>query len=144
MATIAPETVNTAEPLAASGAAFKDQVERSMSAMRDLSSLSTKNFEAVVASMTAAAKGAESIGARAVAYSKKTVEDQVAAAKTLSSAKSVQEVIELQTAFARSAFEGYIAEVTKMGEAFTASVKESVKPISARVTAVVERAQAAR
>ncbi len=144
MTTAAPETVNSAEAFAAGGAAFKEQIEKSMTAARDLGAMSTKNFEAVFASVTAAAKGAEVIGSRTLAYSKKAMEDQVAAAKTLSAAKSVQEALELQSAYAKSAFEGYVAEMTKLGEAFTASVKDSIQPLSERVTATVERLQVSR
>ena len=124
--------------------AFKDTFEKSMSAFTELNADSKKNFEAVVASVTAATKGAESLGAHAVAFSKKAVEDQVAAAKTLAGAKSVQEVIELQTGFAKSAFETYVAEMNKMAEIVAASMKESSSPLNARVTALVERVQAAR
>ncbi len=144
MANAAPETVNTAEAFAAGGAAFKDQVDKSMSAMRDISVLSTKNFEAAVASVSAAAKGAEMLGTRTFAYSKKAVEDQVAAARTITGAKSVQEALELQTAYAKSAFEGYVSEMTKIGEAFTVAMRESLQPLTERVTAVVERVHAAR
>ena len=133
---------NTAETLAANGAtAFKDTVEKSMTAINEMNVHSKKNLEAVVASVTAATKGAEALGARAIAYSKKTVEDQVAAAKTLSTAKSVQEVVELQTAFAKTAFEAYVAEVNKMTEAVSASMKDAMSPINERVTAMVERVQ---
>ncbi len=122
-------------------AAFKDSVEKSLQAITELNDHSKKNLEAVVASVTAATKGAESLGARAIAYSKKSVEDQVAAAKTLSQAKSVQEVVELQTAYAKSIYESYVAEVGKMAEAVSASMKEALAPINERVTAVVERVQ---
>src|SRR5437016_6158689 len=82
--------------------AFKDTIEKSLAALGDVNTNSKKNLEAAVASATAAAKGAEALGAQAVAYSKKALEDQVAAAKTLSGAKSIQELVELQTAFAKS------------------------------------------
>ena len=135
----------TAEQIAASGAvAFKESVEKSMVAVSEMNAHSKKNLEAVVASVTAATKGAETLGARAIAYSRKSMEDHVAAAKSLAGAKSLQEVVELQTAFAKSAFEGYVAEVNKMGETVAASVKESMSPINERVTALVERVQAAR
>ncbi|MGH7024466.1 MAG: phasin family protein [Caulobacteraceae bacterium] len=124
--------------------AFKDSFEKSFGAFAELNAHSKKNFEAAVASMTAATKGAETLGAHAVAFSRKAVEDQVAAAKTLAGAKSVQEVIELQTSFAKSAFETYVAEMNKMAETVAASMKESAAPISERVTAFVERAQASR
>jgi phasin family protein len=124
--------------------AFKDSFEKSFTTVAEINAQSKKNFEAMVASMTAATKGAETLGAHAVAFSKKAVESQVAAAKTLAGAKSVQEVIELQTTFAKTAFETYIAEVNKMAETVAASVKETASPINARVSALVETIQAAR
>ena len=127
-----------------SNKAFKDSFDKSMSTLTELNAHSKKNFEAAVASVTAATKGVEALGAHAAAYSKKSVEDQVAAAKTIAGAKSVQEVVELQTAFAKSAFEAYVAEMNKMAETVAASMKESVSPINERVTAFVERIQAAR
>ena len=123
--------------------AFKDSIEKSLSALGEVNANSKKNLEAVVASATAAAKGAEALGAQAMAYSKKAMEDQVAAAKSLTGAKSVQEVVELQTAYAKSALEAYIAEVTKASETVSASVKECFQPINERVTALVEKIQAA-
>jgi len=146
MPTAAAATVkSTVEHLTTAGnTAFKESVEKSMSAIAEMNTHSKKNLEAVVASVTAATKGVETLGAHAVAFSKKAVEDQVAAAKTLASAKSVQEVVELQTAFAKTAFENYIAEMNKMAEMVASSVKESVSPLNERVTALVERIQAPR
>jgi phasin family protein len=128
----------------ASNVAFKDAVEKTLSALNEANAYSKQNLEAVVASVTAATKGAEAIGAQAMAFSKKSVEDQVAAAKSLSGAKSIQEVVELQTAFAKSALEAYMAAVGKMSETVSASMKDSAKPLNERVTATVERLQAVR
>lgn len=128
----------------ASNVAFKDAVEKTLSAVNEANAYSKQNLEAVVASVTAAAKGAEALGAQAFAFSKKSAEDQVAAAKSLASAKSIQEVVELQTAFAKSYLETYMAEMGKMSETVSASVKDSVKPLNERVTAMVERLQAVR
>jgi phasin family protein len=120
----AAETVkNTVEQFtAASNVAFKDGVEKTL----------------------AATKGAEALGAQAMSFSKTAFENQVTAAKTLAGAKSVQEVVELQTTFAKSALEAYMAQVGVMSETVSASVKDSMKPLNERVTAMVERLQAAR
>ncbi|HVK41844.1 MAG TPA: TIGR01841 family phasin [Phenylobacterium sp.] len=143
---MAAETVkNTVEQFTTAGnVAFKDAVEKSLASLNEVNAHSKKNLEAVIASVTASTKGAEALGAQAMAYSKKAVEDQVAAAKSLSGAKSFQEVVELQTTFAKSALEAYMAEFSKMSEIMSASVKDSVKPLNERVTAAVERLQAAR
>ena len=143
---MAAETVkNTVEQFTTAGnVAFKDAVEKSLASLNEVNAHSKKNLEAVIASVTASTKGAEALGAQAMAYSKKAVESQVAAAKSLSGAKSIQEVVELQTTCAKSALEAYMAEFSKMSEIVSASVKDSVKPLNERVTAAVERLQAAR
>jgi phasin family protein len=124
--------------------AFKESIEKSVAVLADMNVHSKKNLEAVVASVTAASKGVETLGAQAVAFSKKAMEDQIAAAKTLAAAKSVQEVVELQTAFAKTAMENYIAELNRMAETVSVSVKDSVTPLNERVTALVEQVQTAR
>lgn len=128
---------------AAGNQAFKDNVEKSLTALNELNAHSKKNLEALVASVTAATKGAEALSAQTVAFSKQALEDQVAAARQLAGAKTVQEAFELQTAWAKSAFDGYLAQFGKVTEVVTESVKETVKPINARVAAAVERTQTA-
>jgi phasin family protein len=129
---------------AASNTAFKDGVEKTLSALNEANAHSKKNLEAVVASVTASTKGAEALGAQAMAYSKSAFDAQVSAAKSLAGAKSVQEVIELQTAFAKGALETYMAQVAKMSETVSSSVKDSMAPLNERVTALVEKLQAVR
>ncbi|MBN8553588.1 MAG: TIGR01841 family phasin [Caulobacterales bacterium] len=124
--------------------AFKEGVDKSLNALTEANTLGKKNIEAAVESVTAATRGAEALSAQALAYSKKSWEDGVNAAQALASAKSVQEVIELQTAYAKTAMEAYLAEVTKATDTLSASVKDSFKPINERTTAIVERIQSAR
>ena len=143
---MAAETVkNTVDQFATAGnVAFKDAVEKSLAQLNEFNTHSKKNLEAVIASVTASTKGVEALSAEAMAYSKKAVEDQVAIAKSLSGAKSIQEAVELQTTYAKTALDAYIAGVSKMSDIVTASVKDSMKPLNERVTAAVERLQAAR
>ena len=46
--------------------------------------------------------------------------------------------------WAKSATEAYLSNMTTLTETLTASVKDSFKPINERVTATVEKFQAAR
>jgi phasin family protein len=142
----AAETLKTkAEQYTAAGnQVFKDAVEKSLTALNEVNAQSKQNLEAVVASVTAATKGAEALGAHAIAYSKKTLQDQVDAARSLTAARSVQEAVELQSAWAKTALEAYLAEVTKASEIVSAALKETITPLNARVTAAVEKFQAAR
>jgi phasin family protein len=145
MATAAETAKATADRFAQTGnQAFKEGVEKSLAAFADLNSHSKRNLEAVVASVTAATKGAETLGAQVTAYSKKAAEDHIAATKTLTSAKSLQEAVEFQTSYAKSFLDAYLAEMNKWSDTVSGSVKESLRPINERVSAVVEQFQTAR
>ena len=111
---------------------------------QDLNEQMMRELTALHTSMTAATKGAESVGSQAMNYAKRSAEDGVAAAKALATAKSMQEVVELQTAYARTALETYLAEMNRMSETVATSVKDSLAPLNERVTAVMEKAQSVR
>lgn len=136
---------DTVDQAAAAGnQAFKDGVDKSLTALNDMNAQSKRNLEALVASVTAATRGAEALGAQAVSYAKKSLEGQVEQARALSSARSMQEILELQTAYAKSAMEGYMAELNRASETLSATVKDSFRPLNERATAVVESLQSAR
>ncbi|QTC93114.1 phasin family protein [Brevundimonas goettingensis] len=142
--TAANTKAQTEKVQAAGAQAFKDGLEKTTASLSELGAQSKLNLDAVVASTTAAQKGAEALSAQALSYGKSSWETGVAAAQSMSKARSVQELIELQTSFTKSAMEVYMAEMTKMTETLTSSVKDSFKPINERVTASVEKFQAAR
>ncbi len=124
--------------------AFKDGVEKSMTAMNELNAQSKRNLEAVVESVTAATKGVETLSSHAMAYTKKAMETQAEQAKAMSGVRSVQELVELQTTFAKSAMETYIAEMNKAAEVLSSVVKESFRPLNERASAMAEKMQSAR
>ena len=78
------------------------------------------------------------------AYSKKAAEDHMTATKTLTGAKSLQEAVELQTTYAKSFLDSYLAELNRWSDTVSGSVRESMRPINERVSAVVEQFQTAR
>ena len=143
---IGSETIKTTvEKMAQAGnQAFKDSVEKSLGALNEVNALSKGNIEAVVESLTAATKGAETVGAQAMAFSKKNWDEAVTAAKTLSGAKSVQEVVELQSKYAKASMEAYVSELNLLTETLSSSFKDTFKPINARMTAAVEKFQSYR
>ncbi|QBX38347.1 phasin family protein [Brevundimonas sp. S30B] len=141
----ASKTKAQAEQFQAAGAqAFREGVDKSVAGFSELNAQSKRNLEAMVESASAAQKGAEALSQQALAFSKKSWEDNMAAAQSMATARSIQELVELQTSWAKSASEAYLSEMTRMTETLTASVKDSFKPINERVTASVETLQAAR
>jgi phasin family protein len=136
--------INADRFTAAGNQAFREGVERSLAGLNEVNAHSKKNLEAVVESVTAATRGAEALGAQALSWSKKSWDESVNAAQALTTAKSVQEVVELQTQFARSAMETYMAELNRWTETVSATVKDTMKPVNERMTVAVERFQSTR
>ena len=129
---------------AAGNQAFKETVERSLETLNQLNDVSKRNLEAVVASVSAATRGAETLGAQAMSYGKSSMEQSADAARALSAAKSVQEAVELQTNYARTALETYLSEMNRMSETVAAAVKDSLAPLNERATAAMETLQSNR
>ncbi len=145
MANTAETVKATTDRMVESGnKAFKETLDKSLSSLSDMNTHSKHNLEAMVAAATAASKGAESLGAQALAFSKKAMEDQSAAVRSLTSAKSLQEAVELQTAFAKSSMEAYLGEMNRWSETVSHSVRESLRPINERVSAMVDQFQSTR
>ncbi len=134
----------TEQYTAAGTVAFKDGVEKSLASLNEINAQSKRNLEAVVASATAAAKGAEVLGTQTMAFSKSAVERHVEATKALTGARSFQEAVELQTAYAKSAMETYMAEMTRATETVSAVLKDTLRPLNERATAAMETVQVAR
>jgi len=99
---------------------------------------------AYVKSANAAGKGAESFHNELHAFSKQSIEDSVAATKAVLGSKSVHEAFELQTDFAKSAFEAYVGEVTKLSELMVATTRQTMEPLHSRFQAWVEIVQTVR
>ena len=135
---------NVDKASAASNQAFKDAADRSLSALNELNGQGKHNLEAMIASVTAATRGAEALGAQVMSYAKSSVETQVDAARQMSGARSMQEIVEMQTAFAKTAMEGYLAEMNRASEIVSNAVKDSMKPLNERAAAMAEAVQAQR
>ena len=116
-----------------------EQFEKLSKGFEGITAFGQENMDAMVKSSEIAAKAAEGIGSEVSAYSKKAFEDAVAAAQEVASAKTMTELFEKQTAFAQSAFEGFVHQSTKMNEIMVAATKDVTAPFGARVTAATER-----
>ncbi len=95
-------------------------------------------------SATVAGKGIETINSEIYSYSKQSIEELDRRQQGVLGSKSVHEAFELQTDFAKSAFEAYVGELTKFSELFTATTKDTFAPLQGRVQAWVEVVQSAR
>jgi phasin family protein len=117
---------------------MEEGVERMSKGFEDVTQFGQENVEAMVASGKVMAKVAEEMNAEVIAFSKKSYEDSMAAAKEIASARTVSEYFEKQTAFAKTSFETFVAEATKLNEMYSQAAKEVFAPLNARFTAAAE------
>ncbi|MCG5239990.1 phasin family protein [Azospirillum doebereinerae] len=122
--------------------AAKEQFEKAttqlLKSYEDLQAAGKANVEALVESSSIAAKGAEDLSREVVAYSQSALDKTITTGKALLTAKSLQEVVELQNSFLKSSFDSLIAETTRIHELSVKVTNEALAPLNARVTATVE------
>jgi hypothetical protein len=86
-------------------------METSMKMFGDM----TKNFQAIAAEMTD--------------FSKKSFEDGSQTMEKLMASKSIEQTVEIQTTFAKRAYDNYMAQMTRVGGMYQELAKEAVKPM---------------
>src|SRR4051812_12352913 len=94
----------------------------------DVQKFGKDNVEATMRSFGVASKGLQAIAAEVTNYSKKSFEDGTAAVERLMGAKSLEKAIEVQSDYAKSAYEGFVAQATKLSELYADIAKEAYKP----------------
>jgi hypothetical protein len=94
----------------------------------DLQQVSKENMEVTMKSAESMSKGAQAIATEVADYSKKAFEDGSAMLEKLFGVKSLEKAIELQSEFAKTSYEGFVAKATKIGELYADLAKESYKP----------------
>ncbi len=124
--------------------ALKTGFEKAVKSYDHLLGYGKDTVEAYAKAANVAGKGAETIHNEIYSYSKQSIEDSIAAAKALMGTKSIHEAFELQTDFAKTAFESYVEELTKFNDLVTATAKDSFAPVQGRYQAWVEAVSSAR
>ena len=94
----------------------------------DLQQVGKDNVEVAMKSVGALSKGAQAIAVEVADYTKKSFEDGTAALEKLFGVKTFDKAIEVQTEFAKTSYEGFVAKASKIGELYADLAKESYKP----------------
>src|SRR5262245_44538584 len=108
----------------------------------DIQNMSKANADATVQSFEGVTKATQAIATEIADYSKRSFEHGARAAEKLIGAKSLDKVIEVQSEYAKTAYDGYVSEVAKLGELYTDLAREVFKPYQsfvARVTPTSNR-----
>jgi phasin family protein len=97
--------------------------------VEEIQKFGKQQFEAVTAATTSLSKGLQEIATETTDYSKKALAANTSVVEKLLGAKNVETAVQIQSEFAKSAYESFVAEVTKLGELYAKLAKEAFKPM---------------
>lgn len=80
-----------------------------------------KNFASV-------SKNVQALAVEATDYSRKSFEDSAAAFEKLFSARSLEKAVEIQADYARQAYEGFVAQASRVSELYAEIAKDAYQP----------------
>lgn len=96
--------------------------------VEDIQQYGKEQFESAVASAATLQNGAQAIAVAVGDYTKKSFEDGNAFVTKLSGVQSLDKVLEVQTEYAKSAYEFFVAELHKISELYVDLAKQAYKP----------------
>jgi phasin family protein len=97
----------------------------------DFQKTAKDNMDVAVKTFGLYTKNAQALASESVDYAKKSYEANAAHVEKLFSVKTLDKAVELNTEFAKSAYEGFVAQSTKISNLYADFAKEAMKPVEA-------------
>jgi hypothetical protein len=91
--------------------------------------VSKEGFDAVLRAWDEASKGLQAIATEVTEYSKNVFTEATRAFEQMLGSKSAEQAIEIQSRYAKKAYDAHVAEVTKLGEMYVAAARSAYKPV---------------
>jgi hypothetical protein len=109
-------------------------VEPIQRATEEFQKLNKGNYDAVLRSYGELNKGFQAVAARWTDFSKRSFEDATRTFEQLVGAKSLEHAIDIQSQYAKKAYDAWMAEVSKIGELYVAAARDAYKPVEEAIT----------
>ena len=98
--------------------------------LQDMQKLGQVNVEGTMKAVTEWQKGMQTIATELTNYTKRSFEDSTQTFEKLMSVKSLDQVFEIQSSYAKRAYEEYMQQMNKIGGLYTNFAKEAYKPVT--------------
>lgn len=126
---------NSFEQIAAKS---REAIEQSLKTVDVVTAMGRGNVDALLESSRAASGGFQAIAQDVAQFSKHSVERTTAAARSLTLAKTVPELMQLQSDFARTEFATAIAEATRLSQAMFETMTAIFEPLQKQAMAAAQ------
>ena len=95
----------------------------------DFQKLGQQNVDTAMKMFGEWSKGWQTIAAEMTDYTKRSFEEGTSTVEKLLSAKSFEQAVEIQTGYAKRAYDDYMHQVSKLGGLYAELAKEAYKPV---------------
>ena len=100
-----------------------------MKPFEDFQKLGQTNVDAAMKAFGEWNKGWQAIAAEMTDYTKRSFEESSATFEKLVSSRSIEQVMEIQTTYAKRAYDEYMHQLTKIGGMYAELAKEAYRPM---------------
>jgi hypothetical protein len=95
----------------------------------DMQKLGQSNVDSAMRAFGEWNKNWQAIAAEMSDYTKRSFEESTATMEKLMSSKSVEQAVEIQTSYAKRAYDDYMQQMSKIGGLYASMAKEAYKPV---------------
>jgi phasin family protein len=95
----------------------------------DFQKIGQDNYDAMFRAYGEMNQGSQAIFARWGEFSKRSFEDATRTWEQLIAAKSLDQAFEIQTNYAKHAYDNWMSEMSKLGEMYSSIVRDAYKPV---------------
>jgi hypothetical protein len=95
----------------------------------DFQKLGQQNVDTAMKMFGEWSKGWQAIATEMTDYTKRSFEEGTATVEKLMSARSFEQAVEIQTGYAKRAYDDYMHQVSKIGGLYAELAKEAYKPV---------------
>jgi hypothetical protein len=105
-----------------------------MKGFEDIQKLGQQNMDLTMKSVGELTKGWQTIAAEMSEYTKRSFEDGTQTFEKLANSRSLEQAFEIQSDFARRAYEEYMSQMSKIGNMYAEMAREAFKPVERAFT----------
>ena len=106
----------------------------------ELADIGRANFEALAKASEIATEGYGACAKTAFDFARSAIEQNAEGARAVLTAKTVQDAVDVQNAWARAAFDSYVSQTGKLSEMTAKATSEAFAPLQARIDEAVAKA----
>ncbi len=98
--------------------------------IEDFQDFSKKQLEAIACASQTWTQGLQDLATESTDYAKKAFAAGSATFEKLLGARCVEAAVQIQTDYAKEAYEGFVAEASKFSELYTKVASDAMKPVT--------------